>query len=152
VSTWTALCIVGAAVLLPLVQFLRERRRDAAVRDMAIRRGFIYLGEGLPRSLTLNGTGLARVTSIRNVIVAERGATRIVAFDFCMGSGKSRWQRTGVAVQGADGIFRGPRFANHLRVERAGDWKILYEPQTPFLSPGLMPVPEIEAHLDSTGR
>ena len=105
-STWGPLFfIVGAAVLL-LVQSLRERRRDAAMRDMAIRRGFTYLGEGLPRSLTLNGIGLEGVTSIRNVIVAERGAIRIVAFDF-RGSGKGSWPRTSIAAQGVNDIIGG---------------------------------------------
>lgn len=150
-STWTLLFIVGAAVLL-VVQSLRERRRDAAVRDMAIRRGFTYLGERLPRSLMLDGTGLEGVTSIRNVIVAERGAARIVAFDFRVGSGKGSGRRAGIAAQGANDILGGPRLANYLIVERAGDWKIMYEPKTLFLSPGLMPVPDIETHLDSTGR
>jgi hypothetical protein len=154
VSEWTFLYVyIVAAVAFLLVRFLLERRRDAALRDLAIRRGFTYLGDALPRSLTLHGTALGGATSIWNVIAADRGAIRLVSFDCRIGSGKGSWRRTGLAAQGPRDLFGVPRFTSHLTVERSGDWNIMYEPKTltPFSS-GLMPISEIEAHLDSIGR
>ena len=153
-SAWTFLYfyVVAAAAFL-LVRFLLERKREAALRDLAIRRGFTYLGDALPRSLTLHGTALGGATSIRNVIAADRGAIRLVSFDCRLGSGKGNSRRTGLAAQCPRDVLGVPRFTSYLTVERSGDWNIMYEPKTgTIFSSGLMPISEIEAHLDSIGR
>jgi hypothetical protein len=41
---------------------LAERQRMAAIRALAIRSGFHYIGEALPRSLTLDGTPFERAS------------------------------------------------------------------------------------------
>jgi len=51
------LILVGALVLIiVIVLYLGERQRAAAIRALAVRSGFHYLGDALPRSLTLSGT------------------------------------------------------------------------------------------------
>src|SRR6266699_5663067 len=63
VDTWGYVSLIAAALLLGVLYF-RERVRSAAIRELAIQSGFHYLGSGVPRSLTLNGTPLEFATSI----------------------------------------------------------------------------------------
>ena len=65
-ATAIVLCITGAALFLTSA-LLRERKRTAALRAMVIRRGFVYLGRAVPRSLTLHGTPLEGQLSISDV-------------------------------------------------------------------------------------
>ncbi|HEY4051280.1 MAG TPA: hypothetical protein VGM27_30830 [Acidobacteriaceae bacterium] len=66
----TYIVIFGVGLVLAILWF-RERRRSTALRAMAARRGFAYLGGALPGSLTLHGTPMDQATSIWNVIDGE---------------------------------------------------------------------------------
>lgn len=146
--------IIGAGVVSLIVwDALRQRKRTEALRAMAVRRGFVYLGKVLPRALTLRGTPFKRASLVWNVIEGYCGGIRVVAFDCRIASGKGSWRRTAIAAQSARDVFGAVRFDRDLTVDRSGDWGVLYQPKTLSLPPpGLMPVPEIEAHLESIGR
>ena len=140
---------VGFAVVIGL--YLGERQRATAIRALAIRSGFHYLGNALPRSLTLSGTPFDRASRFWNVIDGEPHGIRIVAFDCRVGVGKGSWRRSVIAVEsGAD--FSGAAPFNHeMTIDSADGWKILYRPKASvnFRIGGLMPVEELEAYLNS---
>ena len=148
VDTWTIVCITGLAAGLTTL-WLRERQRQSALRELAKRRGFTYIGQSLPLSLTLRGTKLQRATSVWNVIDGECGRTRVICFDCRVGSGRGSWRRTAIAVKASPDVF-GTTFNPDLVVERSGELSIMYEPwRLSLIPPGLMPVSEIEAQLDA---
>jgi len=119
---------------------------------MARRLGFSYIGNALPRSLTLHGTGLEGASSIWNVLDRMCGATRVITFDCRIGSGKGSWRRTVIAAQGPRDVFGVAKFTSNLTLDRSGDWTMMYEPKTfSIVPPGLMPTAEIEAHLGAIG-
>lgn len=73
----------------------------------------------------------------------------MISFDCRIGTGKGSWRRTVIAVQASPDVF-GTTFNPDLVIERAGEWSIMYEPWKLSLIPaGLMPVSEIEGHLDA---
>ena len=77
----------------------------------------------------------------------------MIAFDCRIGRGKGSFRRTAIAALGPRDVFGAAKFISDLAVARSGDWAIMYEVETISLNPpGLMPVPELEAHLDSIGR
>ena len=148
-NAWTYTWLIGGAVLVAIL-YVRHRRRSVAIRALAIRSGFNYLGHALPRSLTLSGTPMDSVTSTWNVIDGERHGIRIVAFDCKIGAGKGSWRRTVIAAESATDVFGAVAFNHDLTADRSGSWLILYQPKA--LSPiplGLMPVSELEAHLNA---
>lgn len=145
---------IAAVIGYLLLSWLRERKRSIGLRVMARRLGFAYLGNAVPRSLTLHGTGLEGATSVWNVIDGMSGATRVIAFDCRIGSGKRSWRRTAIAAQGPRDVFGAAKFTSHLAMDRSGDWTIMYEPKTFsfFAVPGPMPFAELEAQLRAIGR
>jgi hypothetical protein len=141
--------IVGAGLLFVVLWF-REQKRTIAIRAMAVRLGFVYLGRALPRSLTLNGTLLNRITSTWNVIDGERHGIRVIVFDCRIGTGKASWRRTMIAAQSNRDIFGSISSHVELTVERSGKWVFLYQPKTfSFVPHGLRAIPELEAHLSA---
>jgi hypothetical protein len=141
--------LIGAGLLLAAL-YVRQRRRSAAIRALAIRSGFNYLGSALPRSLTLNGTPIDSATSTWNVIDGERHGVRIVVFDCQIGTGKGSWRRTVIAAESAADVFGVVSFNHELKADRSGKWLILYQPKTvSLIPPGLMPIAELETHLSS---
>jgi len=146
-DTWTYGLLVGVGLLFAVL-YLRERRRSETIQALAIRSGFNYLGRGVPRSLSLDGTPIERTSSIWNVIDGDRPGIRIIAFDCRIGTGKGSWRRTVIAVRTDN---ESAVSANRdLAVDRSGDWTILYKPKTFFLLPnGLMTVNELEARLNA---
>jgi hypothetical protein len=84
-----------------------------------------------------------------NVIDGECGRVRVISFDCRIGTGKSSWRRTAIAVHGPPDVF-GAAFNPNFVIERSGEWSIMYEPWKLSLIPvGLMPISEIESHLDA---
>jgi hypothetical protein len=148
-SAWTYTCLIGAALIIAIL-FVRQRRRSTAIRALATRSGFSYLGRTLPRSLTLNGTPIGPVTSAWNVIDGQRHGIRVVAFDCQIGVGKGSWRRTVIAAESAADVFGAVAFNHDLETDRSGSWLILYQPKAlSAIPPGLMPVAELEAHLNA---
>jgi hypothetical protein len=143
------LLLICGAVLGAILSMLywRSRQRIKAIRALANRLGFTYIGEALPRSLSLRGTSLEAATAVWNVIDGERNKLRLIAFDCRIGVGKGSWRRTVIAAQTDSDIFGIVSFNRDLTVERSGDWMFLYQPKTFFIPPGLMSIDEIEAHL-----
>jgi len=139
--------LIGMGLLFAVL-YLRERRRSETMRALAIRSGFNYLGRGVPRSLTLSGTPMDRASSIWNVIDGDRPGVRIIAFDCRIGTGKSSWRRTVIAVKSdKDDAVSSNR---DLAVDHSGGWTILYKPKAFFSIPaGLMTVNELEARLNA---
>ena len=134
-----------------VTDWVREHQRRTGLRNMAARRGFIYLGSSLPRSFTLRGTDLEEATAVWNVIEADCGGTRVICFDCRVGTGKGSWRRTAIAAKGPPDVF-GTMFTADLTVDQCGEWSIMYEPKRMSLIPGRpMTVSEIEAHLATIG-
>jgi hypothetical protein len=129
--------------------YLAERQRAAAIRALAIRSGFHYIGEALPRSLTLNGTPLERASKVWNVIDGEPHGIRIIAFDCRVGVGRGSWRRTVIAVERGSNLSL--LLNPEMKMDFVGSWKVLYRPQasTNFRIAGLMPVTELESYLNS---
>ena len=147
-DTWTY-WLIGAGLVLATL-YLRHTRRAVSIQALATRSGFDYLGCCLPESLILKGTALDSATSTWNVIEGERNGVRISAFDCQIGAGKGSWRRTVIAAEASFDVFGEVRFNPDLTVQRSGDWVILYQPKTVSLIPvGLMPVAEIEAHINA---
>ena len=141
--------MVGAGLIFAILR-IRASNRTAAIRAMAKRYGFVFLGTELPRSLTLRGTALDRSSSIWNVIDGERYGIRVVAFDCRIGSGKGSWRRTVIAAQSPSDLFNAVPFNRDLTVDRSGGWAILYQPWGySVIPPGLMSIAELEAHLEA---
>jgi hypothetical protein len=149
-SAWAYISLIGAG-LLGAVLFLRNRRRASDIRALAIKTGLCYLGQGIPKSFTLDGTTLESATSIWNVIEGDRHGIRIIAFDCEIRTGKSGWRRTVIATEAnTEVLSSAAAFDPELTMERSGKWSILYRPKSFALIPtGLMPVSELEAHLNA---
>ena len=145
--------IVMAGVMLAsyIALYLGERQRASAVRAFANRSGLHYLGNALPRSLTLGGTPFQLASKVWNVIDGEPRGVRVIAFDCRVGVGKGSWRRTVIAIESGADLSDAAPFNPDLTVESAGKWKILYRPKASvnFRIAGLMPIAELEAHLNS---
>jgi hypothetical protein len=139
----------GTALALLYVFHRAERHRAAAIRGLAACSGFHYLGDALPRSLTLYGTPFDRVSKVWNVIDGEPRGVRVIAFDCQIGVGKGSWRRTVIAVEiGSDlSLLLNPE----MRIDSSGRWKVLYRPRASinFRVTGLMPPEELESYLNS---
>ncbi len=133
------------------MSYMVGRRRTAAIRTLASRLGFQFIGEALPRSLTLSGTPFSNHSKIWNVIDGERRGVRTIAFDCQVGIGKASWRRTVIAVENATSLAPALPFTSELTIETPGNWKILYRPKASvnFRIAGLMPVDELESYLGS---
>jgi hypothetical protein len=141
--------MAGLALGALVAVYLAERQRTAAIHALAIRSGFHYIGEALPRSLTLNGTPFERASKVWNVIDGEPHGIRIIAFDCRVGVGKGSWRRTVIAVERGSNLslILNPE----MTIDSAGSWKVLYRPKasTNLRIAGLMPVTELESYLNS---
>jgi hypothetical protein len=137
-----------------------QQRRDRAMKSLAIRLNFHYLGAVLPRTLTIREPWLNEMTSTRNVIDGERNSIRVVAFDCRIGYGKGSSVRTVVAAKAARNVFvsqtnrdlfRSVTSDDDLTVSQSGDWILLYRPKQRFelKSSGLIPIDELEMHINS---
>jgi hypothetical protein len=142
--------VIGA--IYAATQWIKDRRRATAIRALAHRLGFSYVAKSkLPEALSLYGTPLANPTSTWNIIDGERDKIRVIAFDCQIGSGKGSWRRTAIAARTTSEVFGAVAFNPDLAIGRSGGWMILYYPQqlNPPLRQGLMPVAELEAHLEA---
>jgi len=130
---------------------LVERQRTAAIRLLASRLGLHFLGNALPRSLTLSGTPFSSHSRVWNVIDGEPRGVRTIAFDCQVGVGKASWRRTVIAAESADYLAPALPFNPEMKIDTAGDWKILYRPKASinFSIAGLMPLTELESFLGS---
>jgi hypothetical protein len=148
-TTQTTILLVCVGLLAGIL-YWRHRRRANAIRALANRLGFTYMGKSLPLSVTVRGTALERLGSAWNVIQGKRHDVGVIAFDCRIGMGKTSWRRTVIAAQTDADIFGTVKFNRDLTVERSGSWMFLYEPKAVSLIPsGLMSVDEIEAHLNT---
>ena len=147
-NPWFYLWLLVAAVF-ALVVALRRRHRAAEMRKLAARTGLCYLGRGVPKSLTLDGTALLPTTAIWNLVDGDRRGIRVMAFDCRVGAGKGSWCRTVIATDASADRLTATRFNPDLAVERSGKWAVVYQSKTPLTRSGLMPVDEVEAHLNA---
>ena len=140
--------MVGLGLLVLYVLYSSERYRARGIQALAIRSGMHYLGDALPKSLTLEGTPFYRISKVWNVIDGEPRGTRIMAFDCRVGVGKGSWRRTVVAVEGDDKVL-GSLSQPDKTIDRSGRWMILYRPKAYFnlRIAGLTPVEELQATL-----
>ena len=144
--------LVSFACLLAGLFFWRQRKRMHAIRELAGHLRFTYIGQALPRSISLTGTSLQGATAVWNVIDGECQKIRVIAFDCRIGVGKGSWRRTVIAAQADTNVFGTVNFNRDLTVERSGQWMFLYQPKALFIPPPLMSVNEIEAHLQAIAR
>jgi hypothetical protein len=143
--------LVGFGLVLVIGLYLAGHQRAAAIRSLAIRSGFHYLGNTLPRSLTLSGTPFDRASKVWNVIDGEPHGIRVVAFDCRVGVGKGSWRRSVIAAESSADLSRVVAFNHEIVIDSAGRWKILYRPKASvnFRVAGLTPIGELEAYLNS---
>jgi len=64
--------LAGVGLVLFVAFYFGERQRAAAIRALASRLGFYYLGDALPRSLKLDGTPFHSASKVWNVIDGEK--------------------------------------------------------------------------------
>jgi len=144
--------LLSCAGLLAGLLFWRQRKRMHAIRELAKRLSFTYIGQALPRSISLSGTSLQGATAFWNVIDGEHQRIRVIAFDCRIGVGKGSWRRTVIGAQSDADVFGTVKFNRDLTAERSGQWIFLYQPKALAVIPaGLMSVDEIEAHIDAIG-
>lgn len=149
-KTLPFIVIACVALILGVVLYLTVRQRATAIRALAGRLRFHYIGDALPLSLSLRGTPFDGASKVWNVIGGECHKTRVIVFDCRIGSGKGSWRRTVIAAETDADIFGVVHFDRDLTVERSGDWMLLYEPKAvSLIPPRLMSVDEIEAHLNA---
>jgi hypothetical protein len=139
--------VIVAAVI--LAAFWRQaRQRVSALRQLASKFGFAFLGTTLPGSLDLKGTGPEAISSCWNVMDGEINGVRIVIFDCRIGQGKGSLRRTVIAAKSDAEIFKSVPMVLDLTSEPAAAWTVLYQPKTyQIISPGLIAVSELDALL-----
>lgn len=127
-----------------------EQRRSKAMRALATRAGFHYIGGALPRSLTLHGTPFEGASKVWNVIDGAPRGIRVIAFDCQVGVGKHSWRRTVIAME-SDADLSKATLNPEMTVDSVGRWKCLYRPRASFefRIAGLMSVDELESHLSA---
>jgi hypothetical protein len=126
--------------------------RARQMKKLAARMGFRYLGDVVPQ-VSLVGTQLERMRLSMNVIEGERSGLRVIAFDCWLGEGKNHWRRTVIAARTNLDVFAATDFDTWLTTEKSDGWTILYRPRELTLLPrGLMPVAELEAHIESISQ
>jgi hypothetical protein len=144
----TLICLVIAAVILAAFWW-QARQRSLALRRLASKFGFAFLGTTLPGSLNLTATGPEAISSCWNVMDGELSGARILVFDCRIGEGKGSWRRTIIAAKGNADIFGSVPLVLALTSEPAGDWTVLYQPKTyRIIPPGLMAASELDALLE----
>lgn len=137
--------VVSFAVYSIVIEKLRDRELSRNAGRMGLQ------GEerrGLPE-LNLAGTSLARTSKIWNERYGRRGGVDVIVFDCRIGEGKGSTRKTVIAARHAGDPFVTAFFESskiQLSTERAGEWSILFSSGI-----SLMPVSEIEAHLDAIG-
>jgi hypothetical protein len=149
--TWWNFLVGVVVVIGVIVLWLQEHIRAYAIRHLARRLSLTYLGKrALPGALSLYGTPFNDLSSssVSNLIDGERGKIRVIAFDCRVGAGKGSWQRTVIAARSESDVFGGKKFNPDLAVDRSAAWQILYYPRG-LENKGLMPVAELEAHLEA---
>jgi hypothetical protein len=151
-SILLVLMAVGMGAFVLYILHMSERYRADAIRAFAVRSGMHYIGDAIPKSLTLQGTPFYYASKVWNVIDGEPHGTRIMAFDCQVGVGKQSWRRTVIAVEGDGDAFRGMPLRPDMAIDRPGRWTILYRTQASTFSlrlVGLTPVEELEANLNA---
>lgn len=144
--------MAGLGLFLFYALYASERYRADAIRAIAIRLGMHYLGDALPRSLTLEGTPFHHLSKVWNLIDGEPRGTRIMAFDCQVGVGKRSWRRTVIAVEShANDVLGHLSLPPDMTMDRSDRWTILYRPKAHFSLriAGLTPVEELEANLNA---
>jgi len=125
--------------------------RVRAIRRLAEKLSMSYCSDvsAFPE-VSLTGTELEGATLAWNVISGVRNGINVVAFDCRIGKGKGSWRRTVIAAETEHNVFGGAAFLPELTVATSGKWKLLYrQRELEFLARGLMPVKELEAHIES---
>ena len=161
-SFWGKLCVAMNAIPLILLAALlgsvvfyilysSDRYRADAIRGLATNAGMHYLGNALPKSLTLKGTPFDRISKVWNVMDGEPCGTRIRAFDCKVGAGRQSWRRTLIAVESNGNAFGHLPLQSDMVIDRSGKWQILYHPEGHFnlRIAGLTPLEELEANLNA---
>lgn len=143
--------MAGLGVLVFYVLRASEQYRAGAIRTLAFRSGLHYLGNALPKSLTLEGTPFHRASKFWNVVDGEPTGTRIMAFDCRVGAGRYSWRRTVIAMESDDSPLVCVPFHPNMTIDRSGRWQVLYRPRDAFAfrGTGLTPVDELEAILNA---
>ena len=146
VSHWLFLGWFLCIAVYATVVLSGDRRRTRTIQTLALRLGFGYLDTTLPQTLSLQGTELEQVKTW-NVMEGSRNGMKIAVFDCQSTRGRVTWRCTAIAAQGtSETLSSAARFDLDFRVERSGDWAIMYQK-----SAGLMPPDDIEAYMTSIG-
>jgi len=119
---------LGFPVALTAWLWLRGRRRTMAIKRLATRLGFVYIGEALPRSIILQGPIIECAHSFRNVIDGERAGIIAFAFDFTTGAGKGARHYTALAAQTDSDVFGIHRYGGDLAVHISDGWTFAVGP------------------------
>ncbi len=116
---------IGFAIMI-VREVLNDRQRMRAIRQLAEKNGFTYLGSALPVGFPLRKTASRWARSIDRACVRGAGPKAMLIFDCDLGGGKGRIRRTVVALQGEPADFGYARFAPDLFTERVDGWTLVY--------------------------
>jgi hypothetical protein len=144
--------MAGLVLFVLYALYTSARYRADAIRALAIRSGMHYLGNALPKSLTLEGTPFYRFSKVWNVIDGEPRGTRIMAFDCQVGVGSVAGRRSVIAVESDGDAFSNLTLDPDRAIDHSGRWKILsYRPKAHFRLriAGATPTEELEASVNA---
>jgi hypothetical protein len=142
-SGWFEYLFVAAFVCLVVRSLVLERVRSKRIWQFARSAGFAYIGATLPTSFPLRETSVGRAQSIQNVFAGCKGNRELVFFDCRLGTGKSAYSQTVIAIRGSGECFGLPRFDISVTTERVEDWTLMYRPKH------VIPAEELEALVSS---
>lgn len=148
-SAWS-IAWVGFLVALFGGSAIIDFRRGRHLAAWATARRFVPLGK-LPKTLSLEGTGLSNTTSVWNAYEGDSHGIRIVFFDCRLGTGKRSRRRTVIAAEAPRDVFENILSDRSTVVDKSEQWQILYGSRagSSFSLSTLMPVEELEARVDA---
>jgi hypothetical protein len=144
----TFLGVLGLFAAVIACNKIVESVRARAMRSLALRRGFQYLGGPLPTSFRMTCDPAASLRFARHVIEGQTNGVPILIFDCTIGSGRYGEACTFIATQTNTNLF-GSDSSRETIVQSCG-WSALYRLRgLTSIGPWAMSIQRIEDHLDS---
>ena len=143
----TFLVVFGLFAVCFGLQNLLPRLRTRAMRSLALRRGFHYIGGPLPTSFRMTCDPAAGLRFASDVIEGQTNGVRILIFDCAIGVGRGQ-ACTFIATQTNQNPFG--RVSWGEKIVQSCGWSALYRlrPLFPGSAPWSMSIQRIEEHLD----
>jgi hypothetical protein len=141
---WLPPLTILALILTPIAILYYVRNR--AMRALALRLGFRYIGRPLPDSFYLRGYPLNAIGWARNVIQGEQAGIPILIFDCYAGTGKGAPYCTVIAAQTSINPF--PEVSPPEKITKQRAWTAVYRTRYPLI-PWTLSTDRIEELLNN---